>query len=176
MDYLKQYRSFISSHYVGEGVRITTGILVPVLVFGYFNQLAIGLTIGLGALCVSITDNPGPIHHRRNGLIVCSLVVFTMAIISGLAQEVHWLFIVLLPIFCFLFSMIGVYGARATSIGLAALLILVLQTEHHLTGWHILYNALYLLAGSSWYILLSLGLYRIRPYKIIQQALGEYVM
>jgi hypothetical protein len=26
MDYLKQYRSFISSHYVGEGVRITVGV------------------------------------------------------------------------------------------------------------------------------------------------------
>jgi hypothetical protein len=36
MDYLKQYRSFISSHYVGEGVRITVGVLVPVLIIGIF--------------------------------------------------------------------------------------------------------------------------------------------
>jgi uncharacterized membrane protein YccC len=59
MDYLKQYRSFISSHYVGEGVRITVGVLVPVLIMGYFDLLTIGLAMGLGALCVSITDNPG---------------------------------------------------------------------------------------------------------------------
>jgi hypothetical protein len=52
--------------------------------------------------------------------------------------------------------MIGVYGARATGIGIAALFVLVLQTEHHYTGWQILYNALYILAGGSWYILLSL--------------------
>jgi hypothetical protein len=58
MDYLKEYRSFISSHYVGEGVRITTGVLVPVLLMAYFDLLSIGLAVGLGALCVSITDNP----------------------------------------------------------------------------------------------------------------------
>lgn len=176
MDYLKQYRSFISSHYVGEGVRITTGVLVPVLLLGYFDLLAIGLAMGLGALCVSITDNPGPIHHRRNGLLVCALIIFCVAIIVSLVQQVHWLFMLVLPIACFVFSMIGVYGTRATSIGIAALFVLVLQTEHHYEGWQIVYNALYILAGGSWYIVLSLVMNTIRPYKIIQQALGEYVM
>lgn len=176
MDYLKQYRSFINSHYVGEGIRITVGVLVPVLLFGYFNELTIGLAIGLGALFVSITDNPGPIHHRRNGLIVCALLVFVVAIVVSFVQQVHWLFMVVLPASCFVFSMIGVYGTRATSIGMAALFVLVLQTEHHYEGWQILYNALYILAGGTWYILLSLFVNSIRPYKIIQQALGEYVM
>jgi uncharacterized membrane protein YccC len=176
MDYLKQYRSFVNSHYVSGGIRVTVSVLVPVLVFNFYGELTVGLAIALGALCVSITDNPGPIHHRRNGLIICNLIVFVMAIISGLSQSVHWLFMVLLPVFCFIFSMIGVYGARATSIGLAALLILVLQTQHHDEGWQILWNALYLLAGGTWYILLSSVLYSIRPFKIIQQSLGEYVM
>src|ERR1700712_5755229 len=119
MDYLKQYRSFISSHYVGEGVRITTGILVPVLLFGYFKLLEIGLTVALGALSVSITDNPGPIHHRRNGLLVSLLLVFLMSVTGALLEPYHWLFLIVLTVFCFLFSMIGVFGARATSIGIA---------------------------------------------------------
>jgi uncharacterized membrane protein (TIGR01666 family) len=176
MDYLKQYRSFISSHYVSEGLRITTAILVPVLLFAYFDLLAIGLTIGLGALCVSITDNPGPIHHRRNGLLVCNLLIFVVALITGMVEPFHWLFMIVLPVCCFVFSMIGVYGARATSIGMAGLFVLVLQTQHHYTGWEIVYNALLILAGGTWYILLSLFVNSIRPYKITQQALGEYVM
>lgn len=176
MDYLKQYRSFISSHYVSEGVRITTGVLVPVLLLGYFNQLTIGLAMGLGALFVSITDNPGPIHHRRNGLFICAAINFCVAIMVGFIQQVPWLFMIVLPVACFVFSMIGVYGTRATSIGLAALFVMVLQTEHHYEGWQILFNALYILAGAAWYIFLSLVMYSLRPYKIIQQALGEYVM
>src|SRR6478609_660985 len=176
MDYRKQYRSFINSHYVSEGLRITTAILIPVLLFAYFDLLEIGLTIGLGALCVSITDNPGPIHHRRNGLVVCNLLIFVVALVAAIIEPVHWLFMIVLPFCCFAFSMIGVYGARATSIGMAGLFILVLQTQHHYTGWQIVSNALFILTGGTWYILLSLFVNSIRPYKITQQALGEYVM
>ena len=176
MDYLKQYRSFIGSHYVSDGVRITVAILVPVIISGYFGLLPVGLTIGLGALSVSITDNPGPIHHRRNGLIVSNGLIFAMAIIGGLLQPAHWLFMFLLPVFCFIFSMFGVYGARATAIGIASLFVLVLQTEHSFRGWDILFNGLYILAGGIWYVLLSLVVHSIRPYKMIQQVLGEYVM
>jgi uncharacterized membrane protein YccC len=176
MDWHKEYRSFISSHYLGDGVRTTIALLVPVLLLGYYEKLSIGLVIALGALSVSITDAPGPVHHRRNGLIVGSLLVCAVALITGFIYPMHWLFMILLPVCCFVFSMIGVYGARATSIGLAALLIMVLETQRELKGVEVLYNALYLLVGSVWYMLLSGLLYRIRPYKIIQQALGEYVM
>lgn len=176
MDYLKQYRSFISSHYLSEGVRITAGILLPVLVWNWLGNLSIGMTMALGALSVSIPDNPGPIHHRKNGLIICTVVIFFVSLLTAITFPIHWLFFIVLPVFCFLFSMIGVYGARASSIGIAALLVMVLQTEHHAKGWDILINSLFLLAGSAWYILLSLVLYSIRPYKLMQQALGEYVM
>ena len=175
MDYLKEYRSFINSHYLSEGVRKTVGILLPALIMGHFNLLQIGMTISLGALCVSISDNPGPILHRINGFIVCNIIVFILAIITGFINHIHWLFALLLPVFCFFFSMIGVYGARATSIGIAALLIIVLQTLHRYEGWHILYNSLYLLAGGVWYFLLCIVLYSIRPYKLTQQALGDYI-
>ena len=176
MDYLKEYRSFINSHYVSEGVRMTAGILLPALLLGYYGYLSIGITAALGAMAVSITDNPGPIHHRRNGFIACALIIFGVAIITGYTILVPWLFFVLLPVMCFLFSMIGVYGARATSIGIAALLVMILQAQHRYEGWQVIINALYLLAGASWYILLSIVLYSLRPYKLIQQALGEYVM
>lgn len=176
MDYLKQYRSFISSHYLSEGVRITAGILLPVLVLGYFNWLPVGMTMALGALAVSIADNPGPIHHRKNGLIVCSVVVFAVSLITGLSFPIHWLFFIVLTLFCFIFSMIGVYGARASNIGIGALLVMVIQTEHITSGWPLLWHSLYILAGATWYVLLSLVLYSIRPYKLMQQALGEYVI
>ncbi|RYG03570.1 MAG: hypothetical protein EOO02_08095 [Chitinophagaceae bacterium] len=176
MDYIKEYRSFISSYYLNEGVRVTSGILIPSLVLGHFGQIQTGIAISLGALAVSIADNPGPIHHRRNGMIASGILSFFVALISGYTSEVDWLFFFLLPLFCFLFSMIGVYGTRATAVGLAALLVLVLQTQHHYEGKAILYNSLYLLAGSAWYIALSIGLYTIRPYKLAQQAMGEYIM
>jgi len=176
MDYLKEYRSFISSHYLADGVRITAGVLIPALVFGYYGHLATGITVALGAMVVSITDNPGPIHHRRNGLFIAAGFAFAVSIITGYTLIVPWLFFILLPVFCFFFSMIGVYGTRATGIGIAALLVMVLQAQHRYTGWEVVINSLYLMLGSGLYIVLSITLYTIRPYKLIQQALGEYVM
>lgn len=176
MDYLKEYRSFSSSLYLGEGVRKTVGILLPVLIFGHFNLLLTGMAIALGALCVSITDNPGPILHRINGFLICISLVFVISLIMGFINPINWLFAILLPICCFFFSMIGIYGARAGSVGIAVLIVIIIQTQHRYEGWEVVYNSLYLLAGGLWYFVLAMTLYSIRPYKLAQQALGEYVM
>src|SRR5688500_5174841 len=121
MDYLKKYKSFLYSYYLSAGVRITIGVVLPALVLSFFDMLQIGTAISVGALCVSVTDNPGPIHHRRNGMLVCLLLLIAVATLTSLAStSVIWLGI-LIVIFCFIFSMIGVYGSRAISIGVAAL-------------------------------------------------------
>lgn len=176
MDYIREYRRFINSHYLADGIRVTTGVLLPSLVFGYFGLLPIGIFISLGALSVSITDNPGPIHHRRNGLLICCAAIAVVALMVGFALHTRWIFPVLLPILCFFFSMIGVYGARATALGIAALLVMVMVTHQNLHGRQVVEFSGYILAGGLWYTLLSLALYELRPYKLIQQAMGEYVL
>jgi uncharacterized membrane protein (TIGR01666 family) len=176
MDYIKEYRRFINSHYLTDGVRITAGVLLPSLLLGYFGHLQTGIFVSFGAVCTSIADNPGPIHHRRNAMLTCCGLVAVVALIVGFALQIPWLFVVLLPLMCFFFSMIGVFGARVTAIGIAALLVMVMMTHEGLRGWNVVYFAFYLLAGGLWYTLLSLLLYSIRPYKLIQQALGEYVL
>lgn len=176
MDYIKEYRRFINSHYLADGVRITAGVVLPSLVLGYFGHLQTGISLSLGAMCASITDNPGPIHHRRNGLLACCGIIFIVALVAGFSLQQTWLFMIVLPVLCFFFSMIGVYGARVAAIGIAALLAMVMITHEGLQGRQIIYFALYLLAGGIWYTVLSLLLYSIRPYKLIQQVMGEYVL
>ena len=176
MDYIIEYRRFIYSHYLADGVRITAGILLPTLVLNFFGYLDTGTFLSLGALCATITDNPGPIHHRRNGLLACCGIIFIVALAVGYSMPYTWLFMVLLPLFCFFFSMIGVYGARASAIGIAALLMMVMMSHEGLEGGEVIWFALCVFAGGLWYTCLSLLLYSIRPYKLIQQLLGEYVL
>lgn len=176
MDYKKEYRRFINSHYLADGVRITVGVLLPSLLAGYFGQLQTGIFVSLGALCVSITDNPGPIRHRRNGLLICCALIFFVSLAAGFALQVNFAYLALLPVFCFLFSMIGVYGAKATAIGIAALLVMVMTSREGLKQSQVISFSLFLLGGGLWYTALSLVLYSLRPYKLIQQALGEYVL
>jgi uncharacterized membrane protein YccC len=69
----------------------------------------------------------------------------------------------------------GVYGNRASSIGVNALLVMVLNIDRHHTPFESLITATYTLAGGVWYTALSLLLYSFRPYKLVQQALGDCI-
>ena len=175
MDYVRAYKSFIYSHYLSEGIRQTAGILLPALTFAYFDQLQTGIMISSGALCVSVTDNSGPIHHRRTAMLVCNAAVFLVALVVGFTMHSPLLLGPVLCIFCFFFSMLGVYGARAGLVGTAALLAMVLNLSHPRQGWEIVWNALWLLTGGLWYMLFSQLLYSVRPYLLIQQALGDCI-
>lgn len=176
MDYIKEYRSFVSSYYFAEGLRITAGVTLPAIILNYFNLLDVGLVVSLGAICVSASDIPGPILHRRNGMQACIILIFFVALLTGFVSAQPVVLGILIAICCFVFSMIGVYGGRVNAVGLAALLVMVLGIQQVHTGWGVVQNALYVSAGGLWYMLLSLTLYSFRPYRLIQQALGESIM
>jgi uncharacterized membrane protein YccC len=175
MDYIKQYKSFVNSHNWNGAVRITAGILFPAILLGYFNNLSAGIVLSIGAMCVGNTDNPGPIHHRRNGMIACMLIIFLVTLLTGMASGSAVWTGLLVFICCFIFSLMNIYGNRAGSIGVNALLVMVLNIDRPHHGWDILINAAYVLAGGAWYTTLSLLLYSFRPYKLAQQALGDCV-
>ena len=175
MDYIKAYKSFINSHYLSEGIRQTAGILLPALTLSLFDQLALGIAISSGALSVSVVDSSGPIKHRRVAMLVCTAAVFLVDMVVGFSVHSPVLLGIVLSVFCFFFSMLGVYGARAGLVGTGALLAMVLNLSHPREGWEVVWNALYLLAGGLWYTGFSLVLYKVWPYKVIQQALGDCI-
>ncbi len=176
MDYRKEYRRFITSHYFSDGVRITVGIVLPAIVLNYLGALSAGIALSLGAMCASTTDTPGPIHHRGNGMIICIGAVIIVAFLTSLLSPYPWWMGLLIAVLCFVFCMIGVFGARAISVGVAALLIMVLTVDRPMAGNDLLFHVLFLAAGGIWYMVLSLVLYSIRPYKLTQQALGECIL
>lgn len=173
MNYINEYKKFVNSYYFNEAVRITVGITLPALILNFVGKLDIGLLASLGAMAVSVSDIPGPIHQRRNGMIATVILIFFTAIFIGLCAGHTVLLAFVIVTLCFFMSMIGVFGARVNSIGFAALLIMVLSLDNTANGWDTVKNALPLLAGGIWYIVLSLSLNSVRPYKVIQQALGE---
>ena len=65
--YSRQLRYFFSGQNFTDGVRVTVSILLPAALLGQWGHIAEGLTISIGALCLSVTDTPGPAAHRRNG-------------------------------------------------------------------------------------------------------------
>lgn len=172
----RELKTFIFSQYFSEGLRITFGVLLPSLVFFHLNQLSIGLTLSLGAVCVSIADNQGPISHKRNGMFFCLIFVFLTSLFTGFVNHYPVLVAFEIVILCFVYSMFSVYGNRASSIGTAALLVMILSIDKDVTESNgPLVHSLYIMVGGVWYMSLSLLLSQIRPYRLAQQALGECI-
>lgn len=171
----REIQYFLFSQYFSDGLRITLGVLLPSLLFAQLGHFDIGLTLSLGALCVSITDSPGPVAHKRNAMLLCSLTIFLVALITGFVRLNPYLLGLEILLFCFFFSMFMVYGARAAALGTAALVVMILTIDNNLKPLEVLIYSGLILTGGIWYMALSLTFFGILPYRQAQQTLGECV-
>ncbi|TDN39073.1 hypothetical protein E4631_12075 [Hymenobacter sp. UV11] len=165
---------FFFSQQFSDGLRTTMAILLPAVAGAQWGEFAAGITISTGAVCLSVTDTPGPPQHRRNGLLAALVLVFVGALLTGgLAPYRLWLGIVIVAL-SFGLTMLLVWGARAGAVGSATLLGMVLTLAHPPVGWREgLLHAGLLALGGGWYLLLALVQNQVQPYRSAQQALGE---
>ena len=172
---LREAPYFFYSQAFADGLRATLAIVLPALIGSYTNHFDMGLTISLGAMVVSLTDAPGPLIHKRNGMMACAAFAFIIAVVTAFARvNVYSLGIEIVAV-TFLFSMFTVYGARASSVGNGAVLIMILTMDKPIATNAIIPHALLILGGGIFYLLLSLLLHAIRPYRNAQRALGDCI-
>lgn len=171
----RQISYFLSSQYFSDGLRITLSILLPSLLLAQFGQLATGMALSMGALSVSLSDAPGPVQHRRNGMAATVLIGTVVALITGFARMNAITLGLEIGLFGFFFSMFSVYNNRATSVGTAALLLMVLVLDRPFDAPGVLRESGLILAGGAWYMAVSLLTSRLRPYRPARQALGQCI-
>ena len=172
---VRNIQDFLLSTYFADGLRITIGVLCPSLILAQFGMLQYGMTLSLGALCISVVDSPGPIVHRRNAMLITTALLFVISILVGITNKNIYVTGTLLVICSFIFSMFFLYGNRAASIGTAVLLIMVLSIDDIRPWREVIFYAMLVLAGSIWYTLLSYFVYRLRPYRLAQQILSDSI-
>ncbi len=175
MNYSLEIKKFIYSQYVYTGLRITAGVVIPGFILYQFNLLSTMIAVPLGAIFIALTDNPGPRHHRLNGMTAAIIINGIIVLIAGLSQPYPILIGIELIVLSIASSLVAVYGDRSNGIGLIALIVFVLNITP-VTGANSFYTALYLTAGGSWYTFLSLVSNTIRPYQPVQQLLGECLL
>ncbi|MDB5152432.1 MAG: hypothetical protein JWR54_1183 [Mucilaginibacter sp.] len=172
----REIKSFFYSQYFSDGLRISLGILLPALVLSYFNKFDLGLTLSLGALCVSVVDIPGPVIHKRNAMAIGNLCIFLVAVTTGFARLNVFTLGAEIAIFAFLFSMLTVYGTRAAAVGTGSLLMMIFMIEKASAPSQVVAYSLTVTAGGIWYMIFSVLFFTIRPYRAAQQALGESIL
>ncbi|GAB2613213.1 FUSC family membrane protein [Emticicia sediminis] len=170
-----EVKGFVLSQYFGDGLRITFGVVLPSLILAQFDLLKIGISFSLGAVCASIADSPGPITHRRNGMFLTIGLVTIISLLTslvGLSVYTLGAFVVGLSFLC---SMLYVYGPRAASMGVAALLVMIIGIDDVRPINEILFYSLCIFLGGVWYALLSLSVYQIMPYRLARLSLAESI-
>jgi uncharacterized membrane protein YccC len=173
---IRNIQDFLLSTYFADGLRITIGVLCPSLILAQFGMLQYGMTLSLGALCISVVDSPGPIVHRRNAMLITTVLISLTSIIVGITNQSIYFTGILLVIFSFIFSMFFLYGNRAAAVGTSVLLIMVLSIDDIRPWREVVLYTLLIFAGSIWYTLLSYFVYRLRPYRLVQQILSDSIL
>ncbi len=97
MSKAKEIRNFFYSQYFSDGLRITFGTIIPALVFSAFGSLQTGIIVSLGAMAVGLSDTPGPLHHRRNGMFFSTLLPTWLAIFPSCLPLPLWCCLLCFP-------------------------------------------------------------------------------
>jgi uncharacterized membrane protein YccC len=127
---VKEVQYFFYSQAFADGLRATVAILLPALIGYYTGHFQAGLTVALGAMCISLVDAPGPILNKRNSMLFCIAFAFLVAVITALARTNVFLMGLEIVAVTFFFSMFVVYGQRATAVGSAAVLVMILTMDN----------------------------------------------
>lgn len=172
----QEVQSFFYSQAFADGLRASFAILLPALAGLYFDRFDIGLAISLGAMCVSLTDAPGPFIHKRNGMLACAVFIFLVALVTGFARTSVFFMALEITVVCFFFSMFNVYGTRAAGVGNAAILMMILTMDRPVSTAPFIVTAFMILSGGVYYTALSLLLYKLQPYRVAKRALGDSIL
>lgn len=175
-NYLKEVQKFATSQYWHSGMRITAGIFLPLIFLILTGRIAAAIPFLWGALFVSLTDTPGPIHHRRNGMIAAILLNTAVVLLTSFTKEYQGFLILQIIGIGFLLSMGAIFSARAGAIGTLALIVMLLNLLSIHNEYNTVKGSILIAAGGLWYMVFSLLLYKIRPYRAVEQSLGELLI
>ena len=149
---LREVRHFFYSQAFADGLRASLVILTPALLGYYIGYFDAGLTISIGAMAISLTDAPGPLIQRRNGMLYCACFAFIVVIITAFARGHTFTMALEIVVITFFFSMFTVYGNRATSVGNVAILVMILTMDVPLENSEVLPYAFRIFLGGSVFV------------------------
>ncbi|MFD1079612.1 FUSC family membrane protein, partial [Longispora fulva] len=127
----------------------------------------------VGVLLSSPSDVPGSIRRRVIGVSFSVLIAVVGSLLAGYAAVNSFFFVPVLIILMFSFSMISVYGFRASLISFSGLFAVVLSLANVTAENSVLERALLIGAGGLWYLGLTALLHYLNRKRETDQLLSE---
>ena len=173
MHYALNLRTFIYSHYFYLGLRVAFGLIGLTLLTLAISDSNTAMTVCIGALCTTLMDMPSPLRHKFNEMLSSVLLCSAVTLLISLCAQVPWLLMAVLVIVSFFASMMVVYGKKSMPLQLAALFIMTMSMEHHMTWQQAFQHAGLFMLGGLAYLAYAMGVAWFLRHRIKQQVLAE---
>jgi uncharacterized membrane protein YccC len=157
---------------VAAGVRTTTATLVPLVLGQVVGQPAAGLMVGIGGLNVSLSDIGGPYQPKAvtMGAATVSLAIATF--VGTVVGELSWVALPLVFLVAGAAGLASMFGNAAAKVSFLSLILFVLMIGEPAGIIEAAERGGALISGGLWAMMLSLGLWPLRPYQPVQEAVA----
>ena len=171
---IQKVRNFTDSTNFSNALKVTLAAVIPALFFSFQGNFLIGFNIAIGAFLTYPSDIPSNLKHKINGLVVASLIVAGCNLFVNILHPYPIVFYPAIAVLIFFFSMISVYGQRATFVSFSALLSICLSFGHIQEdfGMMLQYSGL-MLVGGLFYLLISLIFTYLRPHRYVELQIAS---
>lgn len=166
--------NLLRSEYFSDAFRITLSIILPFAALYYFSDPHIAITVGVGALLVSLTDSPGTLGDKIIMSVSSLIVFFVISLITALLIHKVILLGLLILLLCMIFALFTVFGKRWSLLGTMALILMTFVQG--LKPANPLLFSLYIVSGGVCYYIISLVQTRLWPLSSVRHALGECIL
>lgn len=164
--------SFGQQHWSGLGAGLGV-LLVAFVTYGLFGFAASGAA-AVGAMCVSVVDQPGPSAQKWAALLVSFVLVTLATLIAGLCQPYQVLLGAAVVTVSFLAALLAAYGRAALPLSVSASLALVLSLGIPLpTAVDAVGHTAFVALGAAFYAIWAMAAARVLDYRNKQLALGD---
>lgn len=152
---------------------MATAAISALAVSNFFGNMNIGVAMAIGALLSSPGDIAGSFRRRTLGIFIAVCLVVFATTITGYAKQSALILLPVLVILVFTFSLISVYGFRASLVAFSGLFAVVLSLAKIPSADSVVVHALYVGLGGCWYLVLSTLLHFLNPQKQAEILLSE---
>ncbi|TDE07603.1 FUSC family protein [Flavobacterium sandaracinum] len=168
-------QKFADSTYFTNAIKVTIAAVIPVVVFSYLGKFEMGFAMALGAFFTYPSDIPSSLNHKINGILVTAFLVSGINLLVNIVYPYSWILYPFLAVLIFLISMISVYGQRATMVSFSCLISLSLAFASINTGWTMVFHSGLILAGSLFYLLISVIFHYLKPHRYIEFQIADCI-
>jgi uncharacterized membrane protein YccC len=173
MHYALNLRTFFYSHYFYLGLRFAAGLVGVTLITLQFADMAVAMTVCIGALCTALMDMPSPLRHKFNEMSASVLLCSAVTLLISLCAPYHWLLMVMLVVISFAACMMVVYGRKSMPLQLATLFIMTMSMEHTMTMRESFIHTGLFTLGAVAYLAYAMAVSWVLRHRIKQQVLAE---